>query len=135
MLFLLLALQDIPFEPLLPQAVSLEAKPLERVIRDAKGWKDFWTECNGDKIPAPPQPELDFKTEAVVAVVWGVKPSSGYTVQIVRIEAARDVLLVHVRRRSPPPGKGQLAVLTAPAAFVRAKLPDLPVKFVEAKEK
>lgn len=134
----LLAVQEaetaIPFERIAKRETSARGPACEKVIRDAKGWKAFWDHYAGGQIPMPPPPAVDFTKEAVVAVVDPVKPSSGYAVEITRIVRTREAVVVSLRRETPPPGKGQLAVMTEPACIVRAKLPpDLPVRFEEEK--
>ena len=132
-LLLLLALQDIPFERIPKAGMSMTAPPCEKLIRDEKSWKAFWELYTANTIPPRPAPKVDFAAESVVAVVWGRKPGGGFVVDITRIVREGDVLLVHVLRRNPPRGAGTTAAVEEPAVVVRAKLPDLPLKFVDAK--
>lgn len=126
-MLLLLALQvaEIPFEVISRR--DLDGKgPLEKVIRDAKAWKEFWG--------SSPVPKVDFTAEAGVVVVDRQRPSSGYSIEITKIVRERDAVIVSFKRSAPPKGTGQLAVITEPSCVVRAKLPpDLPVRFVEEK--
>lgn len=75
------------------------------VIDNDKQWADIWHEHASDLVPSPPAPKVDFAHEMVIAVFAGEKPTSGYSVEIVRVETQRSrvsygvLLVVKVRYR------------------------------------
>jgi hypothetical protein len=89
----------------------------------AKLWKLFGNGAPGARTP----PRVDWKTEMVLAVFLGQRPSGGYSVEIqsVRPEARR--LVVEVAERTPPPGTMSIQVLTTPFQVVAVRKSALPV--------
>jgi hypothetical protein len=96
-----------------------------RVVCDTSAaWQELWMEHRADEIPAPPVPTVDFNANAVIAVFAGQRPSSGWTVDIIRAEledvAARrgSRPLTVVYRVTGPLGPAQ-DVLTSPFHIVQ----------------
>jgi hypothetical protein len=57
----------------------------EQVIRDAPSWQAYWADLPNQIIPFDVPRELplvDFRTEIVIAVTMGLRPSSGFSVSI-----------------------------------------------------
>jgi hypothetical protein len=82
-------------------------------------WQELWADHTADEIPTPALPTVDFSANAVVAVFVGQRPSSGWTVDIIRAELedvsrgrGRRTLTVLYRVTSPL-GPAQ-DVLTSP---------------------
>jgi len=86
----------------------------EVVIENATQWAALWNEHYAHRIPVPPLPEIDFKQSQIVGIWTGVKPSSGYTVDIVEIrdEGSRRRVIYH--QTIPPLGAIAAAVMTQP---------------------
>jgi hypothetical protein len=81
-------------------------KPAEMVIRDERTWKQAWELASDARGPVPPLPDIDLRREMALAVFMGMKTSSGYSVQITRVERTETELHVFVRRTGP--ARGQL---------------------------
>jgi hypothetical protein len=99
--------------------------PDEKVVATKKEWGEAW--------PRTPAPEIDFSKDVAVVVALGTKPSSGYSVEIVRVERTAGEIRVVVRRKAPPKGSNQLTVITTPFVVARMAKPDRKVVFVDEK--
>jgi hypothetical protein len=98
------------------------------VLRSEAEWKAHFPANPGDPRPVP-----DFKKDMALLVARGQRPSSGYGVEIVRVEKAEGKLVAVVRLKSPAPGGGQLAVLTHPYVVYVIPRSDLPLEFQDEK--
>jgi PrcB C-terminal len=73
--------------------------------------------------------DIDWKTQMIVMVSAGAKPSSGYTVEITGLDEQDDVLTVHWRLNSPKPGDFVTETFTHPAQAVLTERFDGKVVF------
>ena len=67
------------------------------VARDEGEWARIWME----HAPARPRPPVDFAKEAVVAVFAGVRPTAGYSVEIVGYRQSAGAIVVLYRETAP----------------------------------
>jgi hypothetical protein len=100
--------------------------PVEKVVASKKEWAEAW--------PRTPVPDIDFDKDVALVVSFGTKPTSGYSVEITRVEKTAEEIRVIVRRTVPPKGSKQLTVLTQPFVVARMAKPDRKVVFVEEKD-
>jgi hypothetical protein len=73
--------------------------------------------------------DIDWKTQMIVVVSAGAKPTSGYTVEITGLDEQDDVLTVHWRLNSPKPGDFVAESFTHPAQAVLTQRFDGKVVF------
>src|SRR5262245_40115049 len=73
------------------------------VARDEAEWRVMWNQHTSTVIPRPPAPSVDWKSEMVVCVALGARPSGGYGVEITRLVEEKDRLVVEARERKPAP--------------------------------
>jgi hypothetical protein len=72
---------------------------------------------------------IDWKTQMILVVSAGAKPTSGYTVEITGLDVQDDVLTVHWRLNSPKPGDFVTQSFTHPAQAVLTERFDGKVVF------
>ncbi len=74
--------------------------------------------------------DIDWKTQMIIVVSAGAKPTSGYTVEITGLDEQDDVLTAHWRLNSPNPGDFVNESFTHPAQAVLTARFDGKVVFV-----
>jgi hypothetical protein len=122
-------------QPVVPPLRTIDGGPssqihIERlaVARDEGEWARLWME----HAPARPRPSIDFAKEAVVGVFAGVRPTAGYSVEIVGYREAAGAIVVLYRESAPAPGTLAAQVLTAPYAIATIPHPAGAVTFEKA---
>jgi len=80
---------------------SLCTTPCYYTIVDAARWNRFWSAQSAIVAGTRPLPQIDFSHEMVVVVGMGIMGSSGYTVTVSDITAARGRLAVLVTQKAP----------------------------------
>jgi hypothetical protein len=101
------------------------AGPRQAVARSAGEWQALWRA----HAPGTEAPAVDFSREMVAAVWLGMRPTSGYGVEIVGVESAPEGLAVEYRERTPAPGTMTAQVLTSPFHLVTLARRDGAVVF------
>ncbi len=90
----------------------------ETVLKNEKGWKNFWKNHVKNVEPAPPLPAVNFETHDIIAVFSGSQSSGGYSVEITKIEETTwegaPARIVHYRTAEPPSGAMNTMALTQP---------------------
>ena len=99
------------------------AQPSARVIRNEDDWRKFLTETLGYSGAAP---VVDFRSETVVAIFAGQKPTGGYSVRVEKVtEESRpgqsSRATVHYRVMAPPADAMLIQVLTYPYTLIRVE--------------
>ena len=89
-------------------------EPREAVARSADEWRALWNAHGTDR-----SPEIDFSRFMIVGVFLGTRPTSGHTVEIVRVQSRDGVTTVDYREQRPAADSFNLQVLTAPFHLVR----------------
>jgi hypothetical protein len=89
-------------------------EPREAVVRSADEWGALWSAHRSERPPT-----VDFSRFMVVGVFLGTRPTSGYTVEIVRVHSQDGVTTVEYREGRPAADSFNLQVLTAPFQLVR----------------
>jgi hypothetical protein len=95
------------------------------VVRSAAEWETLWRQHNPDS----PRPEVDFRTDMVLALFLGSRPTAGYAVNFASVTSAGDTLIVRYRESKPPPGTISAQVLTFPFHMVVMAARPGPVRF------
>jgi PrcB C-terminal len=84
------------------------------VVRTQAEWEALWRQHS----PDAPRPQVDFRSDMVLALFLGSRPTPGYAVNIVSVTAVGDDLIVRYRETKPPPGGVTIQVLTFPYHMV-----------------
>ncbi len=102
-------------------------KPLAMVIEDRARLEQVLSRLRlgegRDKVA-----KLDFSRDRLVAVFMGQKPSSGYKVEVARVEDEGDKVVVVVDRYRPGPECMTISVITFPYVLAAIPRTDKPVE-------
>jgi hypothetical protein len=107
-------------------------EPQRAVIRDDRGWVEYWTkQQEWSKEPARTG-EPDFSKEIAVVLSTGKKPTGGFRVEVARVLRRGDDLRVEVRVAPPKPDAIVTQAITH--AYVVIGVPRVPgnVEVVDA---
>jgi hypothetical protein len=118
----------VAFETIKSGGYGLAAEQA-RVVKDADTWATLWAAANGNLVPVPAAPAIDFTKKMVIAVSSGTQPSLCYGIGIDRIRTGPDGLTVEYTKRQPAEGAMCAQALAAPTQFVVLDRSDLPVQF------
>jgi hypothetical protein len=138
-LLLAIAFQDpaqekpvpVPFTVIERGDISYCKEAQRAVYVDAAQWEHAWRMHKG-RLSQAPLPQVDFKTEIVLFVSKGDQPTTGYELEIKRIEQTSAETQVYFRKIDP--GRQAVgAMVTHPYTIVRIERSDRKVKFVEEK--
>jgi hypothetical protein len=100
-------------------------------IRDQAAWSKLWLEHKARaRSASETPPEVDFTKEIVLALTLGRKNSGGYSVEMVAANPAKNEIVIHCIRKSPPPGAMTIQVLTNPFHFVAIPITQSSIRFV-----
>jgi len=100
---------------------------VQELITDAGTFRKYW----GELQPNQALPEVDFTKQAVVLLMAGSKPTAGYSIHTIRLEAKDDLLAIHYTLDSPPAGAVVSQVLTSPWSLQVIAKPSKPVIFTK----
>ena len=119
--------QPVPYTDLTREAGPLEFTRIKRqLFRDRTELVEFLEEMNpGRPLQLPP---IDFARRAVYLVAAGPRSSTGYDLQIVRVQDEGDHIVVVVRERTPSLGDPVEARVTYPFRLIALPRNDKPVK-------
>ena len=101
----------------------------ELVIMDEEAFKELWDAHYSTRFPPAELPVIDFEEEMVIAVFYGMAPTTGYGIRISRITESKDMLRVRIKTSRPMGGRAFMA-LTQPYHIVKLKKSEKPVEFV-----
>jgi len=109
---------SIPFEVIAQNDLSgiFEDRPNLYQITDLATWEGFWGAHDTLNRPAP---EIDFDEEMVLAIIDEYQPSSGYSLEIDRIDPNNNLLHVYVIRNQPGPTCFSASVITQPFIIIK----------------
>lgn len=97
-------------------ADSFSVQPGLLLVRTADEFQRRWELMTKGDTPALEIPVVDFAAEAVVMLALGMRPTTGYSVTIDRVEAGADVLEVSATETRPSGYTGDL--VTEPVHLV-----------------
>lgn len=119
----------IPFNTLAKGNRSAITVPRQVVIRADADWQQLWSEHIVQLVPAPPLPQVDFRTHMVIAVFRG-NTEGGFPITITEIHKGATELVVFFEELSPPPGFPLgVSVILQPYHIVQIETLSLPVVF------
>jgi hypothetical protein len=82
----------------------------EELVTDAVTFKLDWQQLR----PGETVPEVDFTSQAVLLLMAGEEPTTGYSIHVSTLEEKTDQLVIHYNVNSPAPGTVEAQVLTHP---------------------
>jgi RNA polymerase sigma factor (sigma-70 family) len=114
---------------------ATQEKPLRTAVRTKEEWEKVWKVAEGNVIPMPPAPKVDFERQMVLAAFMGRKPTGGHAITITRVVRTDKGLTAYVRETVPGPGDIVTDALTSPYHFVVVPADKGPVTFENEPEK
>ena len=87
---------SVPFSVIAAGGSSGIASERLQVLRDESSFSALWASHDLTLGPANTEPSVDFGQEMVIAVFLGAKPSSGYSIDISKIEDGPNNIAVTV---------------------------------------
>jgi len=108
--------REVPFT-ILEEGVNSalsDREPLLTIIEDQDKLESFYSFLHRNRIPRPEPPELAFESSFVVYVSYGQKNTSGYSIDLLRIDIQRSVLVINSQLKRPLPDSFQAQVITNP---------------------
>src|SRR5204863_4124761 len=124
-----IAPDPVPFKKLDSGIQSDIERPREAVARTAAEWKALCADHAGGR----PCPTVDLAASTVIGVFLGTRPSTGFSVEITRVERDGDAIVVTWQERKPGPGVMAAQMLTMPYQFVTIDRFAGPIRFVRAR--
>ena len=97
---------------------------------DEAEFEKVWSQAH----PDDPMPDVDFETEAVIALFSGERPSGGHSIRVERVVDSEDTETVYIVRSEPAPDCAVTLAITTPFAFVKVPMTDRILKSVERVE-
>ncbi|MFN3267012.1 MAG: protease complex subunit PrcB family protein [Deinococcales bacterium] len=91
-----------------------DTKPLLRWDIAANSFAVTWQLLNGNQIPLPSLPNLEFKRMQVVSFFMGQKPTGGFGVSLAAVRVERGTLTLRYNLATPIPGRVVTQALTSP---------------------
>jgi hypothetical protein len=106
----------VDFQVILSGAHSNATTNEVKLIKNERQWEDTWRMAMGRQEPLPDKPTVNFDSQYVIAAFMGERSSSGYKIDIDKIEREGKTLRVYVKKFETP---GMLTVMTQPFTLVR----------------
>lgn len=100
------------------------------VIKDGDAWAALWAEHSARESPAPAPPEVDLRTEMVIAVFIGTRPSGCYGAEFVDVSRAGGLVQVRYRETLLAPTVVCSQSVVMPARMIKLARTDEMVKFI-----
>jgi hypothetical protein len=125
----LAALNPIAFSSVHHGSQSLIEDSREVTVRTASEWQALWK----DHAPSARLPRVDFAKNMVVGIFLGTRPTGGYSVEIVSVEATGGETVVTFRETRPGRDAMLTQALTSPVHLVRIPQQKGAVRFARAK--
>lgn len=95
------------------------------IIKSKKEWQDVWAKAGHSAIA----PEVDFAKEMIIAVFYGVAPTGGYSVEIIKVIESLDKLTVFIKETSPGSDCIVTQALTEPRHIIKVQRVDKEAAF------
>jgi hypothetical protein len=83
-----------------------------------------WQLMNGNQVPVPPVPNLEFARSSAISFFMGQKPTGGFGVAVANTRVERGVLTLRLNLSEPAPGRIVTQALTSP--FVALQISGSP---------
>lgn len=123
--------KELPFLldcPSVSYASNLTNKS-EIVIQDEANYIHYWSQIDVDSSSS--LADINFNQTMLILVSSGERSSSGYQVEITKIEESESNLEVYYTTTNPADNCTQNTVITYPYCLVTAAASDKPVSFIE----
>ncbi len=123
--------QTIPFQNLVSGQYSGLTEKTYQLINSQEELNSVWQEIYSIQIPPPPVPAVNFSKNSILLVALGEQKTSGYSIEIVKIEATSKEARVYLNLIFPSQASILLPALTQPFMLVKTPKINKAVQFVE----
>jgi hypothetical protein len=112
--------QPLEIKPLLngSNAAYGSDSSLVRLDRNEQSFKQTWNIMNGNFVPVPSAPNVDFSRNKVLTVFLGQRPTGGYSIVLASAKLEGQTLVVSANVRQPGAGTVTTQVITSPFSSV-----------------
>ncbi len=101
------------------------------VVSDARSWDVVWQRAFATVAPEPPQPAVDFATEAVIVASLGERSTGGFDIRVDSVVTHEGGIAVYLATSAPGANCVTAQSLTQPVHAVRVPRPHGPAYFEE----
>ena len=98
-------------------------------VSSEEEWEKLWGEINGNVLPLPPTPSVDFEEYTLAAIFQGLQRSGGYSISVESVIEGEDRIAVRVREVEPGPRNIVTMALSSPWEVVAFPRTEKPVVF------
>lgn len=91
-----------------------EQTPMAILALGPNRFAEGWNLVVGSRIPRPAAPQVDFRSRAVAFFFWGLKPTGGYSLDVVGVSRVGETARVVLNLTAPRPGAIVTQALTSP---------------------
>ncbi len=98
-------------------------------VSSEEQWEELWGEINGNVLPLPPTPSVDFEKYTLAAIFQGLQRSGGYSISVEKITEGEDRIAVALREVEPGPRNIVTMALSSPWEVVAFPRTEKPVIF------
>ena len=120
------------YELIIQDEIGGPKKPEILVIKEPKALKEFYIGINKTRRPGYALPKVDFKSDAIIILCVGAKPTGGYAMEIDRIENNEEKLSVFITEIIPD-ATNLTKISTEPFSIYKIKHKSKPIVFVKNK--
>lgn len=119
----------VPFETIVQGSYAGRTGAGEIVVEDEDDLVRVWRQSSSaeeeDRLP----PQVDFRSEVVVALFMGRRNTGGYSIEVEEVIADGRRVTVIYRERSPGAGEMVTQALTSPYHLVRFQRTGMDIRF------
>ena len=99
------------------------------VIKDKQTWEEHYKKYHNDKVP-----NIDFSKEMVLGSYYGIKPNTGYQIEIKQIRSTDYALEILVEKTTPKPRHMYPEVITNSYHLVKTEKNDKEIFWIDEKK-
>ncbi len=113
--------EQLDFETIDKGPWSNHSNKTDYVIYNQQEWVELWTLTFSNQVPVPDVPTINFTENTVIASYFGMKPSSGYSIEITEIVEFDSQININVGESSPGKYDIVLPALTHPYHIIKTE--------------
>ncbi len=103
-----------------------------RVSENEVDFQQLWDDHTGSKTNPIFLPKVDFELKNVIAIFLGDKPTTGFNVELERIEETNDQMNIYIKEISPLPGEKVKVEITQPFLIIETKKTRKKISFINS---
>lgn len=112
-------IESVEFEPFITQISNHHRKEENFIIRSFEEWKEVWQKIYSHFSVPPDPPYFDFDKNMLVALFFGEKPTTGYSIDVTEIKKVNDVMKISAVKEESGAGCFPVRVVNYPYTIVQ----------------